>query len=343
MFIESQKKLNEYHRQNTEDECYNNQMDDDKNDITNTDLLEDPFSEIQDCMTMLQCNDCFEIFHRESELNAHSLLHRNDKQNATNEQIINARSESTENITDTDQNHDKYWIWACNWCDTRFQRRQALQNHRRRCWNRENSLNFETKEQIEQDDANGSNPGSIEDYRWKCTKCIISFRTRDLLRNHNRQNHRYNRCDNTVYDSDNMYSYMELNASKLVTPKISYDQKHDLERWKCSICHKVFRTRKLLRQHRSLSHKFASTVNVVIDDEINGHNVIIENRTNLSKPTCRSWNCSICGAVFTRRQLLQDHRMREHTSSAAFTSVKEEPEDSDIEFFAEDYSYEIQN
>lgn len=305
--MESQKKLNEYHRQYTKDECYNNQMDDDRNDITNTDLLEDPFSEIQDCMMMLQCNDCFEIFHRESELNAHSLLHRNDKQNAKNEQIINARSESTENITDTDQNYDKYWIWACNWCDTRFQRRQALQNHRRRCWNRENSFNL---------DANASNSGSIEDYRWKCTKCIISYRTRDLLRDHNRQNHRYNRCDNTVYDSDNMHGYMELN-----TPKISYEmqqhQSNDLERWKCSKCHKVFRTRKLLRQHRSLSHNSKSTVNVVKDDEIDGDNVIIENRTNLSKSTSRC--------------------------SAAFTSVKEEPEDSNIEFFAEDYSYEDQN
>lgn len=328
MFMESQKQLNEYQKQYTKDECYGNQMD----DGTNTDLLVDPFSEIQDCMMIWQCNNCFKVFQRETELNAHILIHENDEQNAFNDQAIHITSESTDNITNNinDQNYDENWRWVCNRCDNRFPRREDLRKHRRQRCNRENTVlmpnikklkNDKSKEltKAEQcDSMNDFNCGSITNFRWKCTRCIVSFRTRDLLRDHNRR-HKYKHfIFNTSYDTDDSHGYIEPNESKPIiitgASTMKEEQSNDLKQ---------------------------SKVNISID------NVMIKNETEPSKlrnrHNERDWDCSSCGAVFNRRQLLRDHRRLKHTSNAGFTLVKEEPEDYDIEFFAEDYSYQDQN
>lgn len=138
---------------------------------------------------------------------------------------------------------------------------------------------------------------NITDVTWKCKKCSSSFKSRNLLRLHNRNQHLEPKEE--FYSQENIkQERLDLDDLQLKTEndrtecdtKVNGTQETPNLRWKCKTCSQLFETRERLRKHRRA-------------------------HTGVRKlpPTVRTgWRCNICDMILASRDKVRFHKQMLH-------------------------------
>lgn len=190
-------------------------------------------------------------------------------------------------------------------------------------------------------------------YRWKCSHCMLRWRTRDLKNEHQRQCCRSKGADDVIetkesefvdyndFDGSEMHSGSEANngddfddddSKCKVNLSAIIDTSTASETWKCKKCSDCFPTYESLQIHESNQHadsKLFTNVNIKeerldFDDiplKTENENTDNDNALAVAQPSrnCR-WTCKTCQKAFETRELLRTHR-RNHSGIRKVTPV----------------------
>lgn len=164
--------------------------------------------------------------------------------------------------------------------------------------------------------------------RWKCKQCLHIFSKRDFLRAHKRE-YPKNSCKlSATIDASQLHSNNKQIPFKM--PGINYridgrysEITHDGQRrfkngvktesgenrWECTLCEKVFATRKELREHRRDGHKKEDRLRMAASKA-----------KQLPRGEKR-WVCRHCGQSFLTRTMMRHHSRTEHAVASNSLSM----------------------
>lgn len=208
--------------------------------------------------------------------------------------------------------------------------------------------------------SSSTNGLSAESIRWMCKKCSIPFRTRRLLRDHNlihRSSGGVNSSMNSTAESSVLDDLIDIQAAVVanekktllsMTTKKSPPPKHSnsntikaavtatgqqIKSFKCQKCRKSFENATKLKRHKMFSHTFEIKLNLKsapkhISNAMKKipHDIMSKKKSTMNRSPFveREWACNSCSLVFSRRQLLREHRRTEHMLKPNGLPLKQE-------------------